>query len=257
MTRDHSLLVERHGPVLVLTLNRPQVRNAIDLPLAEAIAATLDELDADATLRLGVLTGAGNGFCAGMDLKHFAETGNRPWVSDRGFAGIVRRASRKPLIAALEGFAVGGGLEIALACDLIVASRGTKLGIPEAKRGLVAAGGALRRLPRLLPSALAMELALTGALISAERAYEVGAINRLTEPGRALDEALDLAARVGENAPLSLIGSKRILQQQWSWDDAEFWTRQAEIADPIHTSEDAREGARAFTEKRPAVWQGR
>jgi enoyl-CoA hydratase len=183
-----------------------------------------------------------------MDLKRFAATGERPWVGDRGFAGIVRRASEKPLIAALEGFAVAGGLEIALACDLLVAARGTKLGIPEAKRGLVAAGGGLRRLPRLLPSALAMELALTGGLITAERAHEVGAINRLTEPGEALAGALELAEQ---------IGAKRILQRQWSWDDAEFWERQAEIVEPIATSEDAREGARAFTEKRPPVWRGR
>lgn len=251
------LLIERRGPVLVLTLNRPEVRNAIDMPLAEAIAAGLDQLDADAELRVGVLTGAGRGFCAGMDLKRFAETGERPWVGDRGFAGIVRRASEKPLIAALEGFAVAGGLEIALACDLLVAARGTKLGIPEAKRGLVAAGGGLRRLPRLLPSALAMELALTGGLISAERAYEVGAINRLAEPGEALAQALDLAGQVSANAPLAVAGAKQIVQRQWSWDDAEFWERQAEIVEPIATSEDAREGARAFTEKRPPVWRGR
>jgi enoyl-CoA hydratase len=251
------LLTERRGPVLVLTLNRPEVRNAIDMPLAEAIAAGLDRLDRDAELRVGVLTGAGSGFCAGMDLKRFAATGERPWVGDRGFAGIVRRSSEKPLIAALEGFAVAGGLEIALACDLLVAARGTKLGIPEAKRGLVAAGGGLRRLPRLLPSALAMELALTGGLITAERAYEVGALNRLTEPGEALAGALELAEQIGANAPLALAGAKRILQAQWAWDDAEFWERQAEIVEPIATSEDAREGARAFTEKRPPVWRGR
>ncbi|MDW5593177.1 crotonase/enoyl-CoA hydratase family protein [Conexibacter stalactiti] len=251
------LLTERRGPVLVLTLNRPEVRNAIDMPLAEAIAAALDELDGDDALSVGVLTGAGRGFCAGMDLKRFAETGERPWVGDRGFAGIVRRASDKPLIAALEGFAVAGGLEIALACDLIVAARGTKLGIPEAKRGLVAAGGGLRRLPRLLPSALAMELALTGNLITAERAHEVGAINRLAEPGEALARALELAAEIGANAPLALVGAKQILQRQWSWDEAEFWERQAEIVEPIASSEDAREGARAFTEKRPPVWRGR
>lgn len=251
------LLIERRGPVLVLTLNRPEVRNAIDMPLAEAIGAALDQLDGDDGLSVGVLTGAGRGFCAGMDLKRFAETGERPWVGDRGFAGIVRRAADKPLIAALEGFAVAGGLEIALACDLIVAARGTKLGIPEAKRGLVAAGGGLRRLPRLLPSALAMELALTGGLITAERAHEVGAINRLAEPGEALVRALELAEEIGANAPLALVGAKRILQRQWSWDDAEFWERQAEIVEPIAASEDAREGARAFTEKRPPVWRGR
>jgi enoyl-CoA hydratase len=256
-TSTAPLLTERRGPVLVMTLNRPEVRNAIDKPLAEAIAAALDELDADTELRVGVLTGAGRGFCAGMDLKRFGETGERPWVGDRGFAGIVRRPPRKPLIAAVEGFAVAGGLEIALACDLIVAARGTKLGLPEVTRGLVAAGGGLRRLPRLLPSALAIELALTGDLITAERAHEAGAISRLTEPGQALDAALELAERIGRNAPLALAGSKQVLQQQWSWSDDEFWDRQAEIVEPIATSEDAREGARAFTEKRAPEWRGR
>jgi len=166
---DAPLLVARRGAVLVLTLNRPEVRNAIDVPMAEAIAAALAELDADPTLAVGVLTGEGKGFCAGMDLAAFAETGNRPWAGEGGFAGIVRKPPATPLIAALEGFAVAGGFEIALACDLIVAAEGTKLGLPETKRGLVAAGGALRRLPRRLPAGLAMELALTGELTTADR----------------------------------------------------------------------------------------
>lgn len=251
------LLVERRGAVMVLTLNRPEQRNAVDVPLAQAMAAALDGLDADPSLRVGVIAGAGKGFCSGMDLKAFAETGTRPWGGDRGFAGIVRRPSDTPLIAAVEGFAVAGGLEIALACDLIVAARGAKLGIPEAKRGLVAAGGALRRLPRLLPSALAMELALTGALITADRAYEVGAINRLVEPGCALDEALRLAEVIAANGPLALAASKQVLRQQWDWSDDEFFDRQAALADPVMTSEDALEGARAFTEKRAPQWQGR
>jgi enoyl-CoA hydratase len=251
------LLVERRGAVLVLTLNRPEVRNAIDKPLADAIAAALDELDADDTLSVGVLAGAGKGFCAGMDLKAFGETGERPWSGDRGFAGIVRRSSDKPLIAAVEGFAVAGGLEIALACDLIVAAEGAKLGIPEVKRGLVAAGGALRRLPRLLPSALAMELALTGELITADRAYALGAINRLAKPGAALDDALDLAQAIAANGPLALRATKTILRDQWSWDDAAFWERQEAQVGPVMASEDAREGARAFTEKRAPQWRGR
>jgi enoyl-CoA hydratase len=257
MTGEPPLVVERRGRVLVMTLNRSERRNAIDGPLARAIAVALDELDAGDDLRVGVLTGADRGFSAGMDLKHFAETGERPWVGDRGFAGIVRRPARKPLIAALEGFAVAGGLEIALACDLIVASRGTKLGIPEVKRGLVAAGGGLRRLPRLLPSALAMELALTGEPITAERAYAAGAINRLTEPGHALEAALELATEIGANAPLAIAASKEILQRQWSWSDEQFWDRQAEVVGPIAASEDAREGARAFTENRAPAWRGR
>jgi enoyl-CoA hydratase len=251
------LLVERRGAILVLTLNRPEVRNAIDKPLADEIAAALDALDADDVLSVGVIAGAGKGFCAGMDLKAFAESGERPWSGDRGFAGIVRRSSDKPLIAAVEGFAVAGGFEIALACDLIVAAKGAKLGVPEVKRGLVAAGGALRRLPRILPAALAMELALTGELITADRAHALGAVNRLSEPGQALTDAIALAEAIAANGPLALRATKTILRDQWSWDDAEFWGHQEGRVGPVMASEDAREGARAFTEKRPPVWQGR
>jgi enoyl-CoA hydratase len=251
------LLTERRDGILLITLNRPEVRNAVDRPLAEAMAAALDDLDADTGLRVGIITGAGKGFCAGMDLKAFAATGERPWAGDRGFAGIVRRPPRKPVVAAIEGFAVAGGLEIALACDLIVAAKGAKLGIPEAKRSLVAAGGALRRLPRRLPYSVAMELALTGDPITAERGYELGLVNRVAEPGQALAAALELAAAVATNGPLALVASKAILERQWSWDDAEFWDRQAELADPVMASQDAREGALAFTEKREPRWRGR
>jgi enoyl-CoA hydratase len=219
--------------------------------------AALGELDADGDLRVGVITGTGKGFCAGMDLKAFAATGARPWAGDRGFAGIVRRPADKPLIAAIEGFAVAGGLEIALACDLIVAARGAKLGVPEAKRSLVAAGGALRRLPRRLPFGIAVELVLTGDPITAERASELGLVNRLAEPGAALETALELADAIAANGPLAIAAAKAILAQQSSWSDAEFWDRQAELADPVMTSQDAREGARAFAEKREPRWQGR
>src|SRR5436190_17472766 len=191
-TEQPAVLTERRGNVLLITLNRPDARNAVNLPLAEGVAAALDELDADDGLSVGVLTGAGKAFCAGMDLKAFV-TGERPWVGDRGFAGIVQRASRKPLIAAIEGFAVAGCFEIALASDLIVAARGAKLGIPEVKRSLVAAGGALSPLPQRLPYGTAMELALTGDPIDAERAYELGVVNRLAEPGAAVEAALELA----------------------------------------------------------------
>jgi enoyl-CoA hydratase len=191
-----------------------------------------------------------------MDLKAFV-AGERPWVGDRGFAGIVQRASRKPLIAAVEGFAVAGGLEIALSCDLIVASRGAKLGIPEVKRSLVAAAGALRRLPQRLPYNVAMELALTGDPLTAERAYELGLVNRVAEPGEALAGALELAATIAKNGPLALDATKATLQQQFDWGEAEFWQRQGELAGPVMASEDAREGAIAFSEKREPVWQGR
>jgi enoyl-CoA hydratase len=253
---SEAVLTERRDGVLVITINRPEARNAINLDVAEGIAAALDELDGDPGLVLGVLTGAGAGFCAGMDLKAFVE-GQRPWVEGRGFAGIVRRAARKPLIAAIEGFAVAGGLEVALACDLIVAAKGAKLGLPEAKRGLVAAGGGLLRLPRRVPYHFAMEMALTGDLYPAERLYEVGLVNRLAEPGQALDTALELAARVAPNAPLSLRGSKRILEHAPEWPLREMWDRQEEISGPIFHSQDAREGATAFAEKRAPEWQGK
>jgi enoyl-CoA hydratase len=253
---DVPVLTERRDSILLITLNRPDARNAVNLALAEGIAAALDLLDGDEELSVGVLTGTGKGFCAGMDLKAFV-TGERPWVGDRGFAGIVRRAPVKPLIAAVEGFAVAGGLEMALACDLIVAARGARLGIPEVKRSLVAAGGALLRLPRRIPYHVAMELALTGDPILAERAAELGLVNRLAEPGAAVEVALGLAGEVAVNAPLALAASKRILQEQWDWDAAGMWEAQSAISDPVFVSEDAREGATAFAEKRPPVWRSR
>jgi enoyl-CoA hydratase len=252
---DEPVLTERRDGVLLITLNRPDARNAVNLALAEGLAAALDALD-DGDAAVGVLTGAGRGFCAGMDLKAFV-TGERPWVGDRGFAGIVQRSARKPLVAAVEGFALAGGLEVALACDLIVAARGARLGIPEVKRSLVAAGGALRRLPQRLPFGVAMELALTGDPIDAERGYELGLVNRLAEPGQAVDAALELAAAIARNGPLALDATKAILQQQFDWSEAEFWQRQGELSGPVFASQDAREGATAFAEKREPVWQGR
>ena len=192
---SEAVLTERRDGVLIITINRPEARNAINLDVA-ARDRRRRSTSSTATreLALGVLTGAGSGFSAGMDLKAFAE-GKRPWVEGRGFAGIVRKPSRKPLIAAIEGFAVAGGLEVALACDLLVAARGAKLGTPEAKRGLVAAGGALLRLPRRIPYHFAMEMALTGDLYPAERLYEVGLVNRIAEPGQALDDGAGAGGR--------------------------------------------------------------
>src|SRR3954466_7500200 len=211
-----AVLSERRDGVLLITLNRPDARNAVNLALAEGVATALDDLDESDDVAVGVLAGAGKGFSAGMDLKAFT-TGERPWVGDRGFAGIVQRAADKPLIAAIEGFAVAGGFEIALACDLIVAARDARIGIPEAKRSLVAAGGALIRLPRRIPYHVAMELALTGDAIGAERAPELGLVNRLAEPGGALDAALELAGEIVKNGPLALVASKEILQEAQEW----------------------------------------
>ncbi len=250
------VLTERRGNVLLITLNRPDVRNAVNAALAEAVAKALDELDADDGLSVGVLTGAGGFFCAGMDLGAFVK-GESPWYGDRGFAGIAQRASRKPLIAAIEGFAVAGGLEIALACDLIVAAKGAKLGIPEAKRSLVAAGGALLRMPRRMPYHVVMELALTGDTMPAERFHEFGVVNALAEPGGAVDGALELAARLAKNGPLALMASKQILQEQFDWSTGEMWEKQGAISGPVFASEDSREGAAAFKEKREPVWKGR
>jgi enoyl-CoA hydratase len=256
MTDQPAVLTERRDGVLVITLNRPEARNAVNLALAEGVAAGLEELDGVAELQVGILTGAGGTFCAGMDLKAFV-AGERPYVAGRGFAGIVQGPPRKPLIAAVEGFALAGGLEIALACDLIVAARDARFGIPEVKRGLVAAAGALIRLPKRIPYHLAMELALTGEPIGAERAAEVGIVNRLAEPGGALDAALALAAEVVPNGPLALDASKRVISQALDWTEEEAWERQGEIVGPVMTSEDAREGATAFAEKRAPRWQGR
>jgi enoyl-CoA hydratase len=254
MTDQVAVVTERRERVLVVTLNRPDQRNAVNAEVAQGIAAALDELDADVSLSVGIVTGAGGFFCAGMDLKAFA-AGQTPWVAGRGFAGITERASDKPLIAAIEGFAVAGGLEIALACDLIVAAAGAKLGIPEVKRSLVAAGGGLLRLPRMLPRNIANELALTGDLIPAERAHELGLVNRVTEPGAALDAAVALAITIAANGPLALAGTKQILRESVDWPQAEAFERQRAIWEPIFASEDAKEGATAFAEKRAPIWR--
>jgi enoyl-CoA hydratase len=253
---EPAVLTERLERVLVITLNRPEQRNAVNAAVAHGIAAALDTLDGDDDLFIGVITGAGKGFCSGMDLKAFVTEGS-PRAGDRGFAGITQRGADKPLIAAIEGFAVAGGLEVALCCDLIVAARGARLGIPEVKRSLVASGGGLLRLPRVLPRNVAMEMALTGEPILAERAHQLGLVNRLTEPGEALAGALEVAEAIAANGPLALAASKRILTESLGWPVSEFFARQAVIADPVSASADAREGATAFAEKRAPVWRGR
>jgi enoyl-CoA hydratase len=243
------------GKVCVITLNRPDARNSVNRDLAEQLAAALEALDADPALSVGVLTGAGKGFSAGMDLKAFL-TGGMPTVPGRGFAGIVERSADKPLIAAVEGFALAGGLEIALACDLLVAGRSARFGIPEVGVGLFAAAGALMHLPRRVPYSVAMELALTGDPVGADRAAELGLVNRVVDDGTALAAAIELADRIARNAPLGLRASKAALRGNWGRTEAEFWEMQAPLMD-VFASEDAKEGALAFSEKRPPNWQGR
>ncbi|GAA4883225.1 crotonase/enoyl-CoA hydratase family protein [Saccharopolyspora cebuensis] len=250
-----SVLTEIGDGVAVITINRPEARNAVDLSVAEGLAAAVDELESRSDAVIGVITGAGGTFCAGMDLKAFTR-GERPSVPGRGFGGITERPPSKPLIAAVEGWALAGGCELALACDLVVASREAKFGIPEVKRGLVAGAGGLLRLPKTLPYQLAMELALTGDPLSAEAAHEHGLVNSLTEPGEALQGARALAARIAVNGPLAVRATKQIVAGAVSWTDAEAFRWQQEIMAPVMTSADAQEGARAFAEKRAPVWRG-
>ncbi len=250
-----QVLVHEADGVIEVTINRPEARNAMTKAAAEAIAAAMDRLDAESSLRCAILTGAGGTFCSGMDLKGFLK-GEFPRAGDRGFGGITAWTPKKPIIAAVDGYALAGGFELAIACDLIVASKGAKFGIPEAKRSLVAAGGGVVQLPRLLPRALAMELALTGDPITAERALELGLINAVVE-GPAIDGARELAARVAANGPLALIASKGIIRDSWNWADDEIAVRQDAYIKGVFASDDAKEGARAFAEKRQPVWQGK
>lgn len=247
---------EVHGAVLVLTIDRPEVRNAFDFATAGAMSSAIDRFEEDNELRVAVLTGAGGVFSAGMDLKAFAR-GDVPYVERRGVFGVLNEPPVKPMIAAVEGPALAGGFELMLVCDLVVAASDSTFGIPEVKRGLLAASGGLIELARQLPLAIANELALTGDAIDAERARDLGLVNRVCEPGAALAEALALADRIAANAPLAVAASKRILREASDWSNAEGFGRQGEIAGPVLTSEDAQEGARAFAEHREPVWRGR
>lgn len=252
-TSDAPVLTERRDGVLVITLNRPEARNAVSPAMAHGVADALDVLDSDDDLQVAVLTGAGAGFCAGMDLKAFVR-GEMSVVDGRGFGGITSRPPDKPIIAAIEGFALAGGLEIVLACDLIVAARGARLGIPEVKRGLVAAAGGLLRLPKRLPYHLAMEMAITGEPTTAERAHAAGFVNALCDPGAALATALELAQAIVTNAPLAVRASKAIVRGTMDWTEAEGWDQLDLVAPQVLSSKDAIEGATAFAEKREPVW---
>lgn len=252
-----SVLVERDGATMVITLNRPQVRNALDAATAFAVAAALDRLDADAEIAVGILTGAGGTFSSGMDLKAFSRTGERPEVPGRGLAGLTEAPPSTPLIAAVEGHAVAGGCELVLACDLVVAAQDAVFGLPEVRRGLIAGSGGLVRLPRRVPPQIAMEHALTGQPMTAVDAHRWGLVNRLAPPGGALDAARALAAEIAANSPLAVRVSKQVLVESPTWGAAEVWDRQRQLLLAVVDSEDAQEGSAAFVEKRPPVWRGR
>jgi len=252
---SEEVLTREEDGVLIVTINRPEAKNAMTKAAAEGIAAAMERLDSEDGLRVAILTGAGGTFCAGMDLKGFLR-GERPVASGRGFGGLTEKPPAKPLIAAVEGYALAGGLELMISCDLIVANSGAKFGIPEAKRGLVAAAGGLMRLPDQIPERIALELAMTGEFIDASRAYELGLINRVTD-GPALDAALELARAITANGPMAVRVSKQIVNESRAWPREERWSRQSKLTDPVFTSADAREGASAFAEKRKPEWTGR
>jgi enoyl-CoA hydratase len=252
---EPQVLVERLDAVLVITINRPEARNAINGSVSRAICAAIDELEADRELRVGVLTGAGPAFSAGMDLKAFL-TGDLPDIPGRGMGGITTTPPVKPLVAAVEGWALAGGLELMLACDLVVAGRSARFGLPEVKRSLVPDGGGALRLPRRIPYAAALEMLLTGDPIDAERAAALGLINQIVDDGEARDAAVALASRIAANGPLAVVATKRIARRSGAWDETEAFALQEEISRPVYESADAREGASAFAEKREPEWRG-
>lgn len=242
--------------VAIITLNRPEAKNAVNGDVARGVAAAVDEINSRDDIRLAVITGAGGSFCAGMDLKAFVK-GEVVSIEGRGFAGLTEAPPKKPLIAAVEGYALAGGCELALSCDLIVATEGSKFGVPEVKRGLVAAAGGLMRLPRQIPYRIAMELALTGDMVPAAKLEAYGLINRVVPNGTALEEALKLARIIAANGPLAVAVSRQIINDQQEWSASEMWEKQKAYIEPVFKSNDAREGAIAFAEKRAPVWTGK
>lgn len=253
---DDAVLLREDDGLLLITINRPEVRNAVNADVARGIGQALERLDGTAELLGAVLTGAGSSFCTGMDLGGFRK-GARPSYGDRGFAGITRRPPEKPIVAAVEGYALAGGFEIAICCDLIVAAEDAGFGLPEVRRGLIAKAGGLLRLPQRLPYHVVAELVMTGAPQSAQRMHSLGVVNRLAPPGEALSVAVALAREVVANAPLALAATKEILVAQRDWTSEEMWDLQEAIAVKAIASDDAREGAAAFKEKRTPRWQGR
>jgi enoyl-CoA hydratase len=247
--------LERRDHIAILTLNRPEARNAISPEVSRTMATLLDEVEADPALRAVVLTGRGEVFSAGADLKVVAQ-GNANDIArgKGGFAGIVTRDFPKPLIAAVNGPALAGGFEIVLSCDLVVAAEGARFGIPEVKRGLMAAAGGLIRLPKRIPLAIALELAMTGDPIDAPRALQLGLVNRVVPAGQVIDEAIALAERIGENSPVAVRNSRQLVREAAEMSEADGWRRTLELMMPVFESGDAIEGATAFAEKRPPIW---
>ena len=249
--------VEYLDAIQLITINRPEARNAISLETAHQLSAAFDTLDARDDIRIAILTGAGGTFSSGMDLKDFAQTRKRALVEGKGFAGLNEAPPKKPLIAAVEGYAVAGGFEMVLACDLVVAANNAMFGLPEVKRGLVAGSGGLLRLPRQLPHHIAMESILTGDMLPALRAQQYGLINVLTEPGQALAQAIKLAQRICENGPLAVQTSKSVVNKGADFSADEMFDLQRPLIHHIFLSDDAKEGATAFAQKRQPVWRGR
>jgi enoyl-CoA hydratase len=257
-TSVEVVLTERvlDGQALVITINRPERRNAFDGATARAMEAAIDDFEAEDSLRVAVITGAGPTFSAGQDLKS-AAVGDLGIGQRRGGFGIMAQPPRKPVIAAVEGDALAGGLELCLACDLIVATQTTRMGLPESARALLAIGGGLFRLPKRIPYNIAMELALTGKPLPASEFHRIGLVNRITEPGEALTAALALASDIVAAAPLSVQASKQILGRSFEWTDEQAWIEQMTYAKPVLESEDTQEGLRAFAERRTPRWTGR
>src|SRR5215472_18796293 len=250
-----AIRTEVADSVAVITIDRPRARNAINGEVARGIAAAIEDFDTRADVSVLVLTGAGGTFSAGMDLKGFL-AGDAPMAAGRGFGGIVERPPVKPVIAAVEGYALAGGFELLLACDLVVASEDAKFGLPEVRRGLVAGAGGLIRLPSRIPYHLAMEIALTGEHFSAARLAAAGLVNKLVPAGEALSAAKELARKVALGAPLALAATKRVIVESAEWPADQAFGKQSEITVPVFFSKDAKEGSTAFTEKRQPVWRG-
>lgn len=255
-TDTPTVRTEEIDGTFVITIDRPEARNAINEATAKDLAAAIDCLEARDDLRVGILTGACGVFSAGMDLKAFA-AGDRPIVEGRGFAGITRARIRTPLIAAVEGYALGGGTEMALACDMIVAARNATFGQTEVRYGIVPPEGGMVRLPERIPRNIALELLLTGEPLPAERAARLGLVNELTEPGQALKRAVELGSSIARNAPLAVAAVKRVLDERQAFSDQDAFIEQDRLVAPVLASHDAREGAHAFAERRPPHWQGR